>query len=266
MLHSFTITFLQKGGLMKVFVRSMVCILVGLFLLPQTVLACFDTYVFLKKSSLVYPEGQMVMEVSGEYIIPKMKNSINDLFSGGTNLYYGISKKMSVQVGVSSSEKERSAFSIDQYGIRGVYGIVQGYRDIYNLDIVLDHAAPFDGSQINFELSTPNIFHVHNYTFVIHPVTSFGKNVKLSVRGHGGAFYQFSNTGIIGIGAEYASGQSGSQFGQRLVKGEAGTSLFFGSQIGSVYLQNEFIKGWGVRGNDFGFATTMKIILPSFNK
>jgi len=251
---------------MKVSFQLMVSMLVGAFLLPQAASACFDTYVFLKKSSLVYPEGQMVMEVSGEYVIPKVKNALGDFFSGGSNLYYGFSKRFSMQVGISSSEKERSAFSIDHYGVRGVFGILQGYRNVYNLDVILDHTAPFNGSENSFELSLPNIFHVNNYTFVIHPVTGFGRNVSFSMRGHGGAFYHFSNTGIIGIGAEYASGQSGSQFGQRLVKGEAGTSLFFGSQIGFVYMQNEFIKGWGVRGNDFGFAATVKFIMPSFKK
>jgi hypothetical protein len=251
---------------MKVVLRSTVGMLVGLFLIPQTVSACFDTYVFLQKSSLVYPEGQMVMEISGDYIVPKVRDATADFLSGGMNMYYGFSKRFSMQAGVTSSEKDRSAFSIHGYGVRGVYGILQGYREVYNLDAVLDYTAPFDGSENSFEFSTPNIFHVKSYTFVVHPVWGFGRNVNFSMRGHGGAFYHFSTTGIIGIGAEYASGQSGSQFGQRLVKGEAGTSLFFGSQIGSVYLQNEFIKGWGVRGNDFGFAATMKFILPSFNK
>jgi hypothetical protein len=250
---------------MKVLLRGTVCMLAGAFLLPQTVSACFDTYVFLKKSSLVYPEGQLVMEVSGEYTMPKMKDAMDDLLTGSGNLYYGFSKRFSMQVGVSSSEKERSAFSIDQYGIRGVFGIVQGYRNVYNLDVILEHDAPFNGSENTIELSTPNIFHVKNYTFVIHPVTSFGRNVSFTVRGHGGVFYHFSNTGIIGIGSEYESAQSGSQLGRRLVKGAGATSLFFGSQIGSsTYLQNEFIKGWGSGGNDFGFAATMKFILPSF--
>lgn len=86
------------------------------------------------------------------------------------------------------------------------------------------------------------------------------------MRGHGGAFYHFNNSAIVGIGAEYASAQSGSKFGQRLIKGETATSLFFGSQMGSMYLQNEFIKGWGKEGNDFGFAATMKFILPSFKR
>ena len=169
-----------------------------------------------------------------------------------------------MQVGVTSSEKPRSDFAVDGYGIRGVFGIIQGYRNVYNLDMILEHAAPFDFNETSFELSMPNIFHYNNLSFVIHPVTSFGDNVSFSVRGHGGVFYHFGTSSIIGVGSEYASAQSSSQFGRRLVKGEGATSLFFGSQIGSAYLQNEFIKGWGAEGNDFGFAATVKFLLPSF--
>jgi hypothetical protein len=239
--------------------------IVGSLVLPAMTFACFDTYLFLQKSSMVYPEGQIVAEFSGEYVIPQMKNSMEDIFSGGTNLYYGFSKRFSMQVGVSSSEKTRSDFGIDGYGVRGVFGVFQGYRNVYNLDVILEHAAPFDFGETSFELSTPNIFHANNYSFIIHPVMGFGNNINLNVRGHGGAFYHFSSTGIVGIGGEYASAQSGSRFGKRLVKGESATSLFFGSQIGSAYLQNEFIKGWGAEGNDFGFAATVKFILPSFS-
>jgi hypothetical protein len=241
------------------------CVIVCFLIFPAIASACFDTYLFLQKAGMVYPQGQMVAEFSGEYIIPKMREFGEDFFSGGTNLYYGFAKRFSMQVGVSSSEKSRSDFAFDGYGVRGVFGIIQAYRNVYNLDVILDHTAPFNGSETAFELSAPNLFHVNKYTFVIHPVTGFGRNVSFSMRGHGGAFYHFSN-GVIGIGAEYASGQSGSQFGQRLVKGETGTSIFFGSQICSAYVQNEFIKGWGFRGNDFGFAATVKIILPSFRR
>jgi hypothetical protein len=241
-------------------------LVLGSLFLPAIASACFDTYLFLQKSSMVYPEGQMVAEISGEYVIPQMRNSIEDIFSGGTNLYYGFSKRFSMQVGVSSSEKTRSDFGIDGYGIRGVFGVFQGHRDVYNLDVILEHAAPFDFGETSFELSAPNIFHINNYSIVIHPVTSFGNNVSFNVRGHGGVFYHFGSSSIIGIGSEYSSAQSGSQFGRRLVKGEGATSLFFGSQMGSAFLQNEFIKGWGAEGNDFGFAATVKFLLPSFSR
>jgi hypothetical protein len=115
--------------------RLFLGLILSTLFLPAMAFACFDTYLFLQKSSMVYPEGQMVAEISGEYIIPRMKNSIEDIFSGGTNLYYGFSKRFSMQVGVSSSEKTRSDFGIDGYGIRGVFGVFQGYRDVYNLDV-----------------------------------------------------------------------------------------------------------------------------------
>jgi hypothetical protein len=233
-------------------------------IVPGMTMACFDTYLFLQKSDMVYPQGQMVLEGSGEYIMAKMNNPGEDFLSGGTNLYYGFSKRFSMQVGISSSEKERANFAIDGYGLRAVYGLVQGYKGVYNLDVILEHASTFDFDDANYEISMPNIFHVNNFTFVIHPVTSFGTNFNL--RGHGGIFYHINGVGIVGIGSEYASAQTSSRFNQRLVRGEGATSLFFGSQMGRVYLQNEFIKGWGENGgNDFGFAATVKFTLPSFS-
>jgi hypothetical protein len=245
---------------MNSFIRHVV---IAAMVLPQMASACFDTYLFLNKSSMVYPKGQFVIEGSGEYIIPKMRNAESDFLSGGTNVYYGFSKRFSLQVGVSSSEKIRSAFAFDQYGIRGVFGIIQNYNNFYNLDVILEHASPFDMSETAFELSAPSIFHTEKYTFVVHPVTAFGRNVNFSVRGHCGAFYRLNTIGIVGLGAEYASAQTGTKFGRRLVKGETGTSLFLGSHFGAAYLQNEFIKGWGEGGNDFGFAATVKFTLPS---
>lgn len=250
---------------MSTFVRRAGAALVVAMLLPGAASACFDTYLFLNKSSLVYPRGLMAVEASGEYIMPAIRNASEDFLSGATNLYVGASDRLSFQIGLASSEKERSAFALDGYGVRGVLGVVRAYRDVYNVDVVLEHAAPFDGDESTLELSVPNIFHFDRFSFVVHPVTSFGGEVDFGLRGHGGLFYRFSGTGIVGIGAEYASAQSGSRFGRRLVNGEGAASVFFGSQIGSMYLQNEFIKGWGVGGSDFGFAVTVKYILPSLS-
>jgi hypothetical protein len=226
--------------------------------------ACFDTYLFLQKSSMVYPEKQFVLEGSGEYIIPSLDVTGEDVFSGNFNAYYGIAKRFSIQVGLSSSEKERSSFGVDGYGIRAVFGVLQNYNSFYNLDVILEHAAPFEMTEVAFEVSAPSIFHVDNFTYIVHPVMSFGKDVDFGLRGHGGAFYRVNDVAVVGIGAEYASAQSGSKFGERLVEGEAATSLFFGSQLGIAYLQNEFIKGWGENGNDVGFAATVKFVIPSF--
>jgi len=251
---------------MKSLSRHMVAVLIASLFVPQAASACFDTYLFLNESSLVYPKGRMVVETSGEYTMPALRNAAGDVLSGAANLYYGVSNRFSVQIGLSSSEKTRSQFSFDEYGLRGVFGIVRSSRNVYNLDLVLEHTSPFDGGENSFELSTPNIFHFDRFTVVVHPVTSFGRNVDFGLRGHGGLFYRFSESGIIGVGAEYASAQSGSRFGKRLVNGEGATSIFFGSRIGAAYLQNEFIKGWGVGGNDFGFAVTLKYMLPSFDR
>jgi hypothetical protein len=244
--------------------RYSVALLIAVLLVPHAVSACFDTYLFLNKGSLVYPKGQMVVETSGEYTMPAMTDAARDMLAGAANVYYGVSDRFSVQAGLLSSDKPRQQFSFDEYGLRGVLGVVQGYRNVYNLDIVLEHSSLFDGDENTFELSTPNIFHFDRYTVVVHPVTSFGRNVDVGLRGHGGVFYRFSESGIVGVGMEYASAQSGSRFGRRLVNGEGATSIFFGSRIGGAYLQNEFIKGWGVGGNDFGFAVTVKYLLPEF--
>lgn len=236
-----------------------------LTILTTKISACFDTYLFLEKQSMVYPKGQIVIDGAGEYLISKMQNSQLDQFTGNANIYYGFHKKFSLQVGIHSDEKHRANFSIDGYGVKGVYGIFQNLKNLYNLDMILEHHAPFDHSNVIFELSAPNIFHIRNFTFVAHPVFGFDKSNLYELRGHGGAFYRFNQSGIIGLGAEYASSQTGNYFGRRLIDGEFGTSFFLGSKIGTMYMQNEFIKGWK-NGNDFGFATTLKFTFSNFQR
>ncbi|MCX7727439.1 MAG: hypothetical protein N2053_11405 [Chitinispirillaceae bacterium] len=249
---------------MKKYVLITITIMI---LLTSPSYPCFDTYLFLQKGSMVYPEKQFVIESSGEYVIPDINMPGEDLFSGNLNIYYGITKNFSIQAGIMSSEKERSSFKIDSYGIRGVYGIVKNFKDFYNLDVILEHhGGPFEANEFAFELSAPSIFHVKDFTYVIHPVFNFGKNVRTGIAGHGGAFYRIKDIAIIGIGAEYASAQSGNKFGERLVEGETATSIFLGARIGFAYLQNEFIKGWGSNSNDFGFAATVKFIILPFSK
>lgn len=238
-----------------------------LVLLPGPLRACFDTYLFLGKHSLVYPKGEIVAEVSGEYTMPRISEESEDLFSGASNIYIGASDRFSMQIGLSSTEKVRSSFSLDSYGIRGVVGLVRNYKDVYNLDFVLEHAAHFDGEESAIEFSAPSIFHFDNTTFVFHPVTSFGKSSDFALRGHGGVFCRYGENALVGIGAEYESAQNGSQFGRRLVRGAGAASIFFGARIGSAYIQNELIKGWGAESNDLGFALTVKYILqPSSNR
>jgi len=221
--------------------------------------ACFDTYLFLQKGSMVYPKGMLVLDGAGEYTIHRFSAAQEDLFTANTNIYYGIHERFSAQAGVASGEKDRASFSIDQWGLRGVGGIIQNYKGFYNLDVILECASAFNMKDLTVELSGPNIFYVNNFIFVVHPVLSMGRELPLGIRGHGGVFFNVSNMGIVGIGAEYESAQSGSQFGRRLVDGEAGTSLFLGARLGqNAYLQNEFIKGWGEGAKDFGYAATIK--------
>ena len=88
--------------------------------------------------------------------------------------------------------------------------------------------------------------------------------MKFGLRWHGGTFYRIPTGALIGLGAEYESVQSSSNLGKRLVKGEMGTSLFFGSMLGpNLFLQNELIKGWGAGSSkgDVGFAVTLKVLL-----
>lgn len=247
--------------------KYLIITLTIMMLLAYPSYPCFDTYLFLQKGSMVYPEKQFVIESSGEYVVPDLDLPGEDLFTGNFNIYYGVTKNFSLQAGIMSSEKARTSFKIDSYGIRGVYGILNNFKGIYNLDVILEHhGGPFENNEFAFELSAPSIFHVKDFTYVIHPVVNFGKNIKSGIAGHGGAFYRIKDVALVGIGAEYASSQDGSRFGERLVSGEIATSIFLGARLGFAYLQNEFIKGWGSNSNDFGFAATVKFVILPLNK
>lgn len=227
-------------------------------------LACFDTYSFLQKRSMVYPKHLLALETNGEYVAGQLSAVDQDLFSGNFNVYYGVVDRFSAQVSLSSAEKPRTDFSFDEWGVRGVYGLIQSRGGVYNVDMILEHRiSRTEGSHVS-EFSMPNIWHVNSFSLVAHPVFSFGTDMAPGLRGHGGVFYSVGRTAIVGVGGEYESAQTSAHFSKRLVKGEAATSLFFGSAIGpKVFLQNEFIKGWGAQGTDIGFATTLKLLLPT---
>jgi hypothetical protein len=147
--------------------------------------------------------------------------------------------------------------------VRGVYGIIQRYHGVYNLDLILEHRVSTTSGNKLFEVSAPNIWNMEKMTVVAHPVVAFSSDEKPGLRGHGGVFYRVGRTSIVGLGAEYESAQSSANFGRRLVRGASGTSLFLGSQMGpNLFVQNELIKGWGARGNDVGFALTFKVLIP----
>jgi len=226
-------------------------------------LACFDTYLFQQKKGMVYPHKMLAFDINGEYVINDIHQAEPDLFSMNLNVYYGLAKRISLQAQLASSEKERSHAKFDEWGWRGVLSLIRRPERRYNLDLILEHHVLENNKSQSFEVSTPSIWHIGRMTYVVHPVMSFVKEQPMGMRGHGGVFYSTNNGIIIGFGAEYESAQSSSFFGQRLVRGETGTSLFFGSSIGSnLYLQNELIKGWGAGGKDVGFALTMKVLLP----
>ena len=235
-----------------------------LTVLPQSGLACFDTYLFMQRGSMVYPLKMVALDGNCEYTINEMRVGEPDLFTGNLNVYYGLIEGISLQASLASSEKERSQFGFDEYGFRVVYSILSQNRGVYNLDMILECHTAADNSTSLLEMSMPSIWHFNRLTFVAHPVGAFERELKFGLRGHGGAFYRMPTGALVGLGVEYESAQSSSNLGKRLVKGEAGTSLFFGSMLGpNLFLQNELIKGWGVGSSrgDVGFAVTLKVLL-----
>ncbi len=225
--------------------------------------ACFDTYVFLQKQSLAYPKGLLAVETSGEYMAQDLTSAGEDAFSGGLNLYYGLVDRFSVQGALASSEKARSEFGFDEWGLRGVYGLVRPYDGGYSLDLVLEMRTATSGGSSTWEVSAPNIWYRKDVTLVVHPVMSLASGDEFGLRGHGGVFYSVGGLGIVGVGSEYESAQSSDHFSHRLVRGAGATSLFLGAALGPhLFLQNEFIKGWGSGGSDVGFAVTLKFLRP----
>lgn len=242
--------------------KKLFSILIVFFLFYSSSYACFDTYLFLKKASMVYPHKSLVMELNGEYSFTKFNNPSEDMFFTMGSLYYGLAKNFSVQFTLGSGEKPRGEFNIDAYAVRGVYNIYTSHRNDYNFNLILEHRGMLNQRANEVEISIPFIYHNYDMTYVIHPTMSYGLNYEdLTVGGHLGLFYAFNQNSLIGIGAEYASVQSSSYGGQRLTESEASASLFFGTYLGNrIYLQNEFAKGLS-NSRDFGFAITTKFIL-----
>lgn len=230
--------------------------------LTSTVYPCFDTYLFLKRASMVYPFKSLVLELNGEYSINSLRSPQDDAFLSTGNIYYGLLKNFSLQLSLGSDEKPRNEFKIDYYAIRGVYNLYSSFMNRYTLDITFEHRGKLNEKNNEVEVSLPNIFYVSNLVYVIHPTASYGIESKdLTLGGHAGAFYTFNEVGLIGLGFEYASTHSSSYAGQRLTKSEYSASLFLGAKIGErIYLQNEIAKGLA-NSRDIGFAITTKIIL-----
>lgn len=222
--------------------------------------ACFDTYLFLRKATMVYPYKSLVLEANGEYSFTKFKDPSQDMFFTMGSLYYGLLRNFSVQFSVGSGEKPRGELKFDFYSIRGVYNLYSSPSNLYNFNLILEHRGMFTEKANELEVSAPLIIHNYDMTYVLHPVMSYGLNSEdFTLGGHLGLFHTFENS-LIGIGAEYASTQSSSYAGQRLTQSELSTSLFFGTYLGNrIYLQNELAKGLS-NSRDFGLAITTKFI------
>ena len=224
--------------------------------------ACFDTYLFLKKSSMVYPKKSLVLEANGEYSFTKFKDPSEDMFFTFGNLYYGVSDRFSIQMSIGSGEKPRGEFKLDSYGIRGVYNVYTSPIRFFTVDFILEQRGMFTEQANEIEISTPVIFYGNTFTYVVHPTFNYGLNSEnFTWGGHLGLFYNLSSSSLVGFGIEYASVHSSSYAGQRLTESESSTSVFFGTYLGNrLYLQNEIAKGLS-NSRDIGFALTTKFII-----
>lgn len=224
--------------------------------------ACFDTYLFLRKSSMVYPIKYLVLETNGEYSFTKFSSPSEDMFFIFGNLYYGVFNRFSMQISLGSGEKPRGEFKLDSYGIRGVYNIYTNPVSYFTVDLILEHRGMLTEKSNEIEVSTPAIFYGNDFTYVIHPTFNYAFNKDdFTLGGHLGLFYNLSSSSLVGIGVEYFSVHSSSYAGQRLTESEASTSLFFGTYLGErIYLQNEIAKGLS-NSRDLGFALTTKFVL-----
>jgi hypothetical protein len=242
--------------------KKIVITVVLLSLFASTAYPCFDTYLFLRRGSMVYPYKSIVFDLNNEYSFNKLGSPQNDMFFLNGNIYYGVVRNFSVQFSLGSGEKPRNDFKIDSYGIRGVYNLYTSGTQDYTLDVIGEHAGRFDGVENEATFSLPNIFRFDQFTYVLHPTASYVfEDKNMTMGGHTGLFYDFNQTGVVGVGAEYASVQSSSSAGQRITQSEFSASLFLGAYLGSnIYLQNEIAKGLA-NSRDFGFALTTKVIL-----
>ncbi|MEN2997499.1 MAG: hypothetical protein ABDH28_00445 [Brevinematia bacterium] len=230
--------------------------------------ACFDTYLFLNKYSMVYPKGKFVSDVLLEYSGNSVVLPENDTFFANLNFFYGITDGLSLQLGIASKEITRTeVLEVEGFGIRLVYNLlsqVLPFADRFTVDVILEHHQAIFGRDMTFEFSVPGIFYVGSVVGVVHPVFTLAdlekEVIEYSLGGHVGLFYLIGNSALVGLGAEYQSAQNGSTFGSRLIEGEAGVSVFFGAKLGdNFYLQNEFAKGIA-NARDFGIAFTLKVI------
>lgn len=240
--------------------RKIILSISALLFISYTAYPCFDTYLFLQKGSMVYSHKSVVFELTGEYSFNRVSTPQEDMFFSNGSIYYGMASDFSIQLSIGSGEKERKDFKFDTYGLRGVYNAYSSINNDYTLDFIGAYYGGGEDREIEF--STPSIFHFSELTYVLHPSFNYTLNANEFTPGiHTGLFYNINESGIIGVGAEYASVHSSSYAGSRIIQSEVSASLFLGAHIGKkFYIQNEFAKGLA-NSRDFGFAITTKIAL-----
>jgi len=239
--------------------KSFLSVLLALMLVGN-VYACFDAFLFMNQGSMVYPKNVLAVEAFGEYSYNSITSPNDDAFLAAGRIFYGISEKLSVQVGFGSDEKPRGEFAFDAISASGTYNIIERGNSSYTLDGILACGGNLESSEFALEISAPSIFRVKKFVIVAHPVLELlgGDKFDATAGAHTGLFRIFDNGAVFGIGAEYQSGQGGPYFSDRLVDGEAAASIFLGAMLGkNLFIQNELAKGLA-NSRDFGLAITLK--------
>ncbi len=224
--------------------------------------ACFDAFLFTRLGSMVYPKNTFAIEGFGEYSFNSTSSPENDVFLGEGRIFYGISDRLSMQIGFGSDEKPRGQFAFDVVSASGTVNILKRRDNTYSLDGIIACKGNIDNDELSFEVSAPSIFRMNKFVAVVHPVIELlnSDGFDATAGAHAGLFRVFDNSAVIGIGAEYRSGQGGPYFSKRIIDGEAATSLFLGAMIGkNLFIQNELAKGLS-NSRDFGYAITLKCV------
>ncbi len=222
--------------------------------------ACFDTFLFMNRGSMVYPKNTLAVEAFGEYSFNSFGAPVEDGFLADARVFYGLSDRVSFQIGFGSDEKPRGQFAFDAISASGTFNILRKPGGSYSLDGILACQGNTENGAYSVEVSAPSIFRRSGFVIVAHPVVELIKENEFDATfgAHMGVFRAFDNGAVLGIGAEYQSGQGGPYFSDRLVEGEAAASIFLGAMIGkNLFIQNEIAKGLA-NSRDMGFAITLK--------
>ncbi|MCD6502077.1 hypothetical protein J7L01_05700 [bacterium] len=229
--------------------------------------ACFDTFLFQNKGSMVYPKNTLAVEAFGEYSYNSIAVPNDDAFLSKGRVFYGVSDRFSAQIGFGSAEKPRGQFAIDELSASGTFNLIRSRNNAYSLDGMMACMGNLGNGKSSLEVSAPSIFRAKRFVGVAHPVVQLfsGNKPDVSVGAHAGLFRIFENGAVLGIGTEYRSAQGGPYFSNRIVEGEAAASLFIGAMIGeNLFIQNELAKGLA-NSRDFGVALTIKGVF-NFNR